>query len=98
MSDERIQGSVELWREDGQWRLLLHAPAWVLQDIQDTMGAQTHPQVLVLASGSYSNGRYENLHFTTWGGGAIGSPPEVDRQRVVTLKEHEPQSSESERE
>jgi hypothetical protein len=89
---DHIQGNVELWREKGQWRMLLHAPSWVLNDLVDTMRAQGHPQVLVLANygGSMLTGM--SALFVTYGGGPIGSEPPTDGTRL-TLAPMPPQAA-----
>jgi len=35
--ESRIQGKVAIWREHGEWRLLIHAPRWVIGDISDDL-------------------------------------------------------------
>ncbi len=88
--DTRIQASVELWRENGQWKMTLRAPDWVLRDLSRTMEAQTHPQVLVMASSMYRDGICEHIYFTTWGGGAIGGDPLGTGKKVIQLVEYPP--------
>ncbi len=43
--DGHIEGRVELWRRNGYWELLIHAPDWVVADlvksVKDNGGAFT---------------------------------------------------------
>lgn len=39
MTDGRITAQVELWRERGSWRMILHAPRWLISDI----AVELHP-------------------------------------------------------
>ena len=33
MDNEYVKGSIELWRRDGRWEMLIRAPEWVIDDV-----------------------------------------------------------------
>lgn len=80
-----IQGTALLWRERGQWRLMLKAPDWVLGDLQRQMSEMTHPAGLFMTSSAHGENGWEFVAFSTWNGGIGGGEPLSGGKRIISL-------------